>query len=132
MYLSQCNGKILCYRCNYHCVKSVFIWSYSGPHFSRISPHSEWIRRDMDQKNADQNNSEYGLILRSVFPRTIKNRSTVSELQYCNGLDKNLSSAISTSALSLENEEYSLKFLSISERKPLSRHTVYDFRYRKN
>ena len=86
----------------------------------------------MDQKNADQNNSEYGLILRSVFPRTIKNRSTVSELQYCNGLDKNLSSAISTSALSLENEEYSLKFLSISERKPLSRHTVYDFRYRKN
>ena len=28
------------------CVKSVRIRSYSGPHFSRIFPHSDWIRRD--------------------------------------------------------------------------------------
>ena len=26
--------------------KSVRIWSYSSPHFSRIFPHSDWIRRD--------------------------------------------------------------------------------------
>ena len=31
-----------------HCVKSVRIRSYSGPHFSRISPHSGWIRRDTE------------------------------------------------------------------------------------
>ena len=42
---------------NNHCVKKVRIWSYSGLHFSRIFPHSDW-------KNADQNNSEYGLFLR--------------------------------------------------------------------
>ena len=28
---------------NYHCVKSVRIRRYSGPHFSRIFPHSDWI-----------------------------------------------------------------------------------------
>ena len=27
-------------------VKSVRIRSYSGPHFSSIFPHSDWIRRD--------------------------------------------------------------------------------------
>ena len=27
------------------CVKSVRIWSYSGPQFSRIFPHSDGIRR---------------------------------------------------------------------------------------
>ena len=59
-----------------HCVKSVRIWSYSGPHFSSIFPHSNWIRRDTDYlfvfspnagkcgKNANQNNSEYGFFLR--------------------------------------------------------------------
>ena len=26
--------------------KRVCIWSYSGPHFSCIFPHSDWIRRD--------------------------------------------------------------------------------------
>ena len=30
----------------YHCVKRVRIRSYSGPHFPRIFPHSDWIRRD--------------------------------------------------------------------------------------
>ena len=58
-----------------HGAKGVRIRSYSGPHFSRIFPHSDWIRRDTPYlfvfspnagksgKNADQNNSEYGLFL---------------------------------------------------------------------
>ena len=29
-----------------HCVERVPIQSYSGPHFSRIFKHSDWIRRD--------------------------------------------------------------------------------------
>ena len=29
-----------------HYVKSVRIQCYSGPHFSRIFPHSDWIRKD--------------------------------------------------------------------------------------
>ena len=50
-----------------HCVKSVRIRSYSGPHFPAfglnterygISPHSVRMR-----ENADQNNSEYGHFL---------------------------------------------------------------------
>ena len=61
------------------CVKSVCIRSYSGQHFSRIFPHSDWIRRDTlyfsvfsanvgkCRKNTDQNNSEYGHFLRSVY-----------------------------------------------------------------
>ena len=62
----------------------LFLWSssprrkcpYSGPYFSRIFPHSDWIRRDTVSvispnagkcgKNADQNNSKYGLLLRSA------------------------------------------------------------------
>ena len=60
-----------------HSVKRVRIRSYSAPHFSRVFPHSDWIRRDTKYlstfspnagksgKNADQNNSEYGLFLRS-------------------------------------------------------------------
>ena len=43
-----------------HCVKSVRIRSYSGPHFSRIFPHSGKYG-----KNTDHNNSEYGHFLRS-------------------------------------------------------------------
>ena len=51
-----------------HCVKIVHIRSYSGPHFSRIFPHADWIRylsifcpnSGKCGKNADQNNSEYG------------------------------------------------------------------------
>ena len=34
--------------CYFHCVKSVRIRSYSGPHFSRIFSHSDWIRRDTE------------------------------------------------------------------------------------
>ena len=30
---------------NTHCIKSSRVRSYSGPHFSRIFPHSDWIRR---------------------------------------------------------------------------------------
>ena len=29
-----------------HCVKSVRIQSYSGPHFSRIFPYSDWMREN--------------------------------------------------------------------------------------
>ena len=31
-----------------HCVKSVRIRSYSGPHFFSIFPHLDWIRRDTE------------------------------------------------------------------------------------
>ena len=57
-----------------NCVKSVRIRRYSGPHFSRIFPHSDWIRLYLSVfslntekcgKNADQNTSKYGLFLRS-------------------------------------------------------------------
>ena len=61
------------------CVKRIRIRSYSGPDFSRIFPHSDWIRRDSPYlsvfssnagkcwKNADQNNSKYGHFLRSEY-----------------------------------------------------------------
>ena len=54
-----------------YCVKSVRIQSYSGPHFSRILLHLDWIRRyapylsvlgtnaEKCGENADQDNSEY-------------------------------------------------------------------------
>ena len=60
------------------CGKNVRIQSYSGPHFSRIFRHSDWIRKDTPYlsvfspnaakcgENADQNNSKYGRSLRSV------------------------------------------------------------------
>ena len=63
------------------CGKSVRIWSYFGPHFPCIFPHSDWMRRDMEGlsvfilndgkcgKNADQKNSKYGHFLRSVIER---------------------------------------------------------------
>ena len=56
---------------NVHCVKGIHIRSYSGLHFPRIFPHSDWIwsgkirKAGKSGKNADQNNSEYGLFLRS-------------------------------------------------------------------
>ena len=58
-----------------HCVKSVRIWSYSGRHFSRICPHwteyGEYLsvfspNAEKCGKNADQNNFEYGHLLRTV------------------------------------------------------------------
>ena len=39
---------------SFHCVKSVRIWSYSGPYSVRM------------RENTDQNNSEYGQVSRSV------------------------------------------------------------------
>ena len=54
---------------HHYCVKSVRIRSYSGPNFSRIFTHSDWIRRDIPEKwgkNTDQNNSKYGHFLRSA------------------------------------------------------------------
>ena len=59
------------YPCTCHCIKSVRIWGYSGPHFPafglnkeryRISPYSFQM-----WKNADQNNSEYGHFSRSAY-----------------------------------------------------------------
>ena len=50
-----------------HWIKSVRIWSYSGPHFSCIFSHLDWIRRDSEYKNADKNNSECGHFLRSEW-----------------------------------------------------------------
>ena len=56
---------------NHRCVKSVRIRSYSGPHFSHIFLHSDWItllkerlsvfspNAEKCEKNVEQNNSEY-------------------------------------------------------------------------
>ena len=46
------------------CLICVRIRKFSSPHFSRILPHSNWIRKDT-RKNADKNNTEYRLFLRS-------------------------------------------------------------------
>ena len=62
----------------HHCMESARIQSYSGPLFSRISLHLDWIRRDTYLsvfspnvgkcgKNADLNNSEYGRFLGSAL-----------------------------------------------------------------
>ena len=53
-----------------HCVKRVRIWSYSGPHFSAFGLNTERYsvfspNAGKCRKYADQNNSEYGLFLRS-------------------------------------------------------------------
>ena len=45
-----------------HCVKSVRIRNYSGPHFPAFGLYSVCMR-----ENADQNNSEYKHFLRSGF-----------------------------------------------------------------
>ena len=55
---------------NKHCVKSVGIRSYSGPHFPRIWTEYEEILRISSysgrmRENADQNNFEYGHFLHS-------------------------------------------------------------------
>ena len=49
----------------YHCVKSVRILSYSGPHFVAFGLNRERYSARM-RENADQNNSEYGHFLGSV------------------------------------------------------------------
>ena len=50
-----------------HCVRSIRIWSFSGPYFptfrqNSISPYSVRMR-----ENADQRNSEYEHFLRNVL-----------------------------------------------------------------
>ena len=47
-----------------HCVKRVCVRSYSGPDFSRIFSYSVRMRGNAGKPH--QNNSEYGLFLRSV------------------------------------------------------------------
>ena len=47
-----------------HCVKSVYIWSYSGPHFPAFGLNTERYGVQM-RKNVDKNNSKYGHFLRS-------------------------------------------------------------------
>ena len=72
-----------------HCVNSVSIRSYSGPHFPAFGLTSErygvlylWFRRDTEfcispasvrmWENAEQNNSEYGHFLRSRDLRVLE------------------------------------------------------------
>ena len=49
---NQCDCIFLTLTVIYLCVKSVRIRSYSGPYFSCIFPHSEWIRRDMEIRSS--------------------------------------------------------------------------------
>ena len=53
------------YLCN-HCVKTVRIRSYSGPHFSCIFPHSDFGIQCKCGK-MQENNFQYGLFLRSEY-----------------------------------------------------------------
>ena len=65
-----------------HCVKRVRIWSYSGPHFSRIFPVSVFSPNAGKRgKNADQNNFEYEHFLRS----DIDNRATLPKVDRMRG-----------------------------------------------
>ena len=68
---------------NNHFVKSVRTQSYSGSHFSRIFPHSDWIRvvspnAAKSGKYADQNNSEHGHFLRCEYKLQIKEKWSFS------------------------------------------------------
>ena len=56
------------YKCTIHCVKRVRIWSYSGPHFSRIFLHLDWIRRDTSYLSVFSLNS--GKIWTRITPNT--------------------------------------------------------------
>ena len=54
----------------FHLVKSVRVWSYSGPHFPAfgLTIQSEYIRTEYSVRigeNVDQNDSEYGQFLHS-------------------------------------------------------------------
>ena len=80
---------------NLHYVKRVSIRSYSGPHFPRIFPHSDWIRRDTYsvrmRENADQNNSEYWQFFRCVYyTKTCSKASIYEILNAKNLMQKNL------------------------------------------
>ena len=68
-----------------HCVKSVRIWSYSGPHFRRIFLHSfeysVFLRIQSDSgkmwENVDQNISKYGHILQSDLDHVLESLMVV-------------------------------------------------------
>ena len=47
-----------------HCVKSVLIRSHSGPHFSRIFPHLDWIRSDTEHLSVSLRISPYSVRMR--------------------------------------------------------------------
>ena len=83
----------------FHCIKSARSRSYSGPHFSRIFPHLHSIRRDTEDlsyseylsvfspnagkygKNVDQNNFEYGHLLRSICFHNLSHSIPLQSLQ---------------------------------------------------
>ena len=72
-----------------HCVKSVRIRSYSGPHFPAFSHIRTEFSPNLGKcgKNADQSNSEYGDFLRSesvktyLQPRLLSGVLTITYLQ---------------------------------------------------
>ena len=62
-----------------HCVKSVRSRSCSGPHFSRISRHSDFKSEcEKMRENSDQNNSKYGHFLRSEWCSSFSKIFTVT------------------------------------------------------
>ena len=110
-----------------HCVKSVCTGSYSGPHFSRIFPHWDWIRKDTEYlsifspnagkcgKNVDQDNSEYGHFLRSISLRSVRMRENQWKMRtrvtpnmdsFYAVTEKTKSSASSTSINSSNNKKH--------------------------
>ena len=105
-----------------HCVKRVCIRSYSSPHFSRIFPHLDWIRRDIAYisvfspnagkcvKNTDQNDSKYGLFLCLAVLCLNFEGQTIS-FMYFNGIA--ISSAWDKLNLHLNNKLSALGFFSL-------------------
>ena len=53
-----------------HCIKSARIRSYSGPHFPRIFPHSDWIRRDTISPYSVQMRENAGKMRTKITPNT--------------------------------------------------------------
>ena len=71
----------------YHCIKSVLIRIYSGPHFLAFGLNTERLLRSSPysvrmRENADQNNSEYGYFSGSVCPAILVSMVSVFALIY--------------------------------------------------
>ena len=66
LYQDRLSKRILSGQCLhlFLCVKNVRIRSYSGQHIYTFGLNTE---RYLMRENADQNNSEYGHLLRSVY-----------------------------------------------------------------
>ena len=90
---SQCRLSIRISHSWKHCVKSVRIWSFSGPYFcafglntkrysvslrTHISPYSAW-----EQENTDQKNSKYGHFSLSVDRKNLDNTIQRSSTVWC-------------------------------------------------